>query len=180
MRIYGNRMLAICVTFLLVLGSIVVSNAQELNQQKSIVEREFFEDGSGFSIQNDLNKRIELSYNYVTIANNYNIQDQSIMDDLLDAREALANAKTPAQKYMQNIRLTESYIAVYDALGKIDLSQRHAEYRDSIRLDLDEKNNTIKNSTYNSNATEFNNKLNTFPFSILKLLGIVSSVSMFA
>lgn len=133
----------------------------------------------GLSIQNDLDYRVELAYNLVTVAKRYLDADDPAVAALLDARQALDDANDPAEQYDANMKLTTASTDLYEALGKLELSEKDEKYRRSIYSDMTSRNDTIGNDPYNQLATEYNQKLERFPANLLAPLTGVEKAELF-
>lgn len=124
----------------------------------------------GLSIQNDLNDRIELAYNFATVAKRYLDPDDPAVTALLEARLALSEASSPSEQYDANLELTAASTDLYEALGKLELSEKDENYRRSIYSDMNSRNDTISHDPYNQMAAGYNQKLERFPASLLARL----------
>ena len=124
----------------------------------------------GLSIQNDLDYRAELAYNFITVAKRYLDPDDPAITAVLDARQALSDAQGPAAQYDANQLLTVASTDLYEALADVQLSEKDEKYRRSIYSDMTSRNDTIGNDPYNQLAAEYNQKLERFPASILSRL----------
>ena len=133
----------------------------------------------GLSIQNDLDYRVELAYNFATVAKRYLDADDPAVTALLDARQALDDADAPAEQYDANMKLTTASTDLYEALGKLELSEKDENYRRSIYSDMTSRNDTIGNDPYNQLAIEYNQKLERFPASLLAPLTGVEKAELF-
>lgn len=125
-------------------------------------------DGDGLGIANDLNERIKLAYNLVTVAKKYLSADDGDIRAVLTARDALMEANGIADKYGANVALTEATTDLYQKMGSLSLTDTDARYRVSLFNDLSSRNDTISHDPYNQMALEYNQALEVFPANILK------------
>lgn len=133
----------------------------------------------GLSIQNDLNERIDLAYNFATVAKRYLDADDPAVTAILAARLALSEAVTPGEMYDANLALTAASSDLYEALEGIELSEKDDAYRRSIYNDMASRNDTISHDPYNRLAYEYNQKLNDFPADLLSDLIGISQAELF-
>jgi len=136
-------------------------------------------EGDGLGIANDLNERVNLAYDLVTVAKrNLNATDETIVA-VLSARDALIGAKTIPDKYKANVKLSEATAALYELLGTKPLSEADARYRKNIYNNLTSRNDTISHDPYNAEALSYNQALNAFPANILKLITFAHKAPLF-
>ena len=172
-----NKKIAIAAMILMIAFSIPLGGYRSLNKLYKEVNRTFYQgvDGDGLGIENDLNNRIDNSFNLVTIAKKYIDAEAEVIKNTLAAREALVNSKSISEKYKANLRLTEAVEELYTALGdeSLNLSEQDKTYRRSLYSNLTSRNDTISHDGYNDKAASFNNTLEEFPAStIARFLGI--------
>ena len=139
------------------------------------LEQEFYQGAyqDGLSIQSDLEERMLLAQNLVTVARRYLDAEDPSIDQTLQARLDLENAQTPSEKYQANNRLTDATAILYETLGNAPLSEKDQDYRRSLYADLLSRNDTISHDPYNRLALEYNQKLDGFPAALLaQLLGV--------
>ena len=133
----------------------------------------------GLSIQNDLDYRVELAHNLTTVAKRYLDSDDNAVVAVLKTAQALSDANGPAEQFDANQELTAASTDLYEALGKIELSEKDEKYRRSIYADMNSRNDTIGNDPYNQLATEYNQKLEGFPAGLLSGLTGVKKAELF-
>ncbi len=187
-----NKKLAIAVMVLMIVISIPFGGYRSLNKLYKEVNRTFYQgvDGDGLGIENDLNNRIDNSFNLVTIAKKayYETEDEVIknaLDDAikntLSARESLVNSDTISEKYRANLKLTEAVEELYTALGNetLELTEQDEKYRRSLYSNLTSRNDTISHDGYNDKAAEFNNTLGEFPASLISRVVGINKAELF-
>lgn len=177
-----NRRLAAVGMALMILLSLFVGTARSLYPMRNAAQQVFFEgvDRDGLGIQNDLNKRIELSYNLVTVAKKYSESDTDAVKAVLSAREKLSSADSIKEKYKANIALTEATETLIEEMKSYSLSEKDEKYRKEIRDDLNSRNETISSDGYNAAASSFNSELSSFPASVIGRLVGLRSLELFA
>ena len=168
---------------LMIIISIPFGGYRSLNKLFKEVNRTFYQgvDGDGLGIENDLNNRIDNSYNLVTIAKKYIDQENAVIKNTLEARAELVNSKSIADKYRANLRLTEAVEELYTALGAVEpkLSEQDETYRRSLYSNLTSRNDTISHDGYNDKAAEFNNIIEGFPASLISRLVGINKAELF-
>jgi hypothetical protein len=136
-------------------------------------------EGDGLGIANDLNERTKLAYNLVTVARKYlDVNDAAIIE-VLSARDALMQAKSIADKYTANVRLSDAATTLYHALGNMQMDEIDARYRVSIFNDLASRNDTISHDPYNQRALAYNRALTAFPANLLRVITFARSAPLF-
>ncbi|WP_426350004.1 LemA family protein [Alloiococcus sp. CFN-8] len=178
-----NKKIAIAVMLLMIAISIPFGGYRSLNKLYNQVNRAFYQgvDGDGLGIENDLNNRIDNSYNLVTIAKKYIDADNAVIENTLDARDSLVNSKSISDKYKANLRLTEAVEELYTALGaeELKLTDQDKSYRRSLYSNLTSRNDTISHDGYNDKAAEFNNILEGFPASLISRVVGINKAELF-
>jgi len=177
-----NKRFAVAGMIVLIILSVFVGAARSLYPMRSEAQQIFFEgvDKDGLGIQNDLNKRIELAYNLVTVARKYCENDTEEIKAVLSARDELTNAGSIKEKYRANVYLTEVTEDLVNELASYSLSEKDEKYRKEIRDDLASRNEIISSDGYNAAASKFNSELSSFPASIIGRLVGVRSLELFA
>ncbi len=121
------------------------------------------EAGDGFGIANDLQNRVDLSYELLALGQKYLLAEDSLMIATRDARLALEQAKGPAAKYAANSALTQATSQLYAALSIHPLSDADEKLCKRIYNNLTSRNDTISHDPYNRIAAEANQELEKFP-----------------
>jgi hypothetical protein len=175
-----NKGAALVMTVLIVL-SVWVGAYRSFSRMYDQVQTVFTAgaEGDGLGIANDLNERVKLAYNLVTIARKYLSANDAAIADVLKARDALVNAKDISDKYRANVKLTEATTTLYFALGQKQLSETDARYRVNLFNDLSSRNDTISHDPYNQKALAYNQALSAFPASILRLITFARTAPLF-
>ena len=177
-----NKRFAVVGMIVLIVLSVFIGAARSLYPMRSEAQQIFFEgiDKDGLGIQNDLNKRIELAYNLVTIAHKYCDSDTDEIKAVLSARDELTKSDSIKEKYRANVSLTEATEDLVNDLSSYSLSDKDERYRKEIRDDLASRNEIISSDGYNALASSFNSELSAFPASIIGRLIGVRPLELFA
>jgi hypothetical protein len=177
----NNTRLAALITVILIILSVFFGANRSLSALSAKAEKVFYdgEFGDGLSIQNDLNERINLSYNLVTVAKKYMDSDSSEIQAVLNARNNLFEAETTSQKSWANLSLTEAVTDLYNKMGQLDLSDTDEKYRNSIFESMKSRNDTISHDKYNQFADDFNKQISVYPAKFLAQITGVKELERF-
>lgn len=181
MQLLKKPKIAVAAMILMILCSAIFGNYRSLLQLSHKVEAVFYqgEQGDGLGIQNDLEKRIDLAYNMVTIARKYLPESDQALNGVLIARETLLQAKSPAEKYKANQRLTEATTDLSAKLAELKLSATDERYRASLYQDLSSRNSIMSHDNYNNVAEDFNQVLRSFPSNVINLVFRVEPAELY-
>lgn len=164
-----------------ILLSILFGSYRSLSSEARKAEAVFYNgiDGDGFGINNDLNLRLDASYNFITIAKKYLDANDPAIRSVLEARTALSDANVPSQKYDANIMLTEACTDLGEKLLTKELSERDEIYRKGFLTEMDSRNDIISHDGYNKVAGDFNALLDAFPANILSRIVGIKPLALF-
>lgn len=181
MQVLENKKAAVAGAIILVFLSMIVGAARTLGPLRREAQQAFYTgvEKDGFGIANDLEKRLELSYNLVTVARRYLDDSEPEVKAVLDARSKLADADSVKEKYLANLELTDATQALSDTMQTCPLSDTDEGYRRSIAADLNSRNDIISRDGYNGMAAAYNEKLSAFPASLFGRLAGLSSLELF-
>ena len=135
--------------------------------------------GDGLGISNDLNERVKLSYDLVTVAKKYLPANDASISLVLAARDSLVNAKGISDKYRANVKLTDATASLYQTMGSAHLSEADARYRTNLYNNLTSRNDTISHDPYNQKALAYNQELQAFPANILRIVAFAKTAPLF-
>jgi hypothetical protein len=176
MKWYRRRVTAVVVMLLLICISILMGSHRTLLSMYQEVEQTFYTGASdsGTGIQDELNIRVDRSYEMKLIGDKYcSGEDTKFVDSLLAARERLQKAETPHEKYQANVALKLSVEELYARLQELNISHMDLQNFDKFYSAFQEAEKHIQNSGYNQIVMEFNNKLKRFPANLLsRITGI--------
>ena len=181
--ILGNNKTAAAITALAVILSVAFGAGRGLGKLRTETYNIFFTgvDNDNISIENDMRARIDISYNLASVADKYlDGGGKKAVESLLSARDGLLDAETIPQKYRANLELTMAESDLYEIMKETEMSERDANYRESLHSSLVSRNNTIEYDIriYVSKAEEFNNRLNAFPGLLARIFGLVKPLDV--
>lgn len=173
-QLLENRTVAICITVVVILLSILGGSHRSLLAAAYSAER-YFDD-----IQRDLDTRIGLASNLQVVATRYLTSDDDALLELEAAIDVLSDAKTANEKAKANQNLTAATERMDLTLQNIQLSTTDERYRIQIRTDLASYNQIIGHSKYNDKVDSYNTEvLGSFPANILAQLTGVPKLESF-
>ena len=170
MSFLKKRSVAIVILAIVVVVSVLFGSHRSLAALRQDAQDVFTqgEKGDGLSIEHDLESRVQLSSNLVTVARRYLDADASSVTGAEQAAAALSAARTPGEKYRANAGLDSAFGTLYAQLGEKSLSEQDARYRTRIQTDFQSRNATISHDAYNRVAQNFNEGvLGSFPAGLL-------------
>lgn len=197
MNLSVNRKLAGVVAVLLIVGSILFSGGRSLGKLREETSEMFYMgvNSDSLSIYNDLQARLESSYNILTVGRKYLGQYAGAVLALSEARDALSAAQDPAAMYSANAALSEAvesllssleggsmtgvFSALQSSLQEHGLSENDARSVMKQYNDFSSRNDTISHDGYNQHAAEFNQKLGRFPASLIGAVTGVKELPLF-
>jgi len=181
MNLLYRKNLGILVMVALILFSALTGAHRSLAELRGKAEAVFTagEAGDGIGIQSDLNERLDLAYNMVTIGRKYFPPGDPLLEQVLAARSRLAEARGPAAKFAANGALSLAVKDLYDALKGRRLSAVDAPYPDKLYAEFNSRNDTLSHDPYNMEAGEFNDRLQAFPANVLARLVFIRPLELF-
>lgn len=181
MNLLYRKNIGILVMVLLMLFSALTGTHRGLSKLQGKAEAVFRlgEAGDGIGIQSDLNERLDLAYNLVTVGRKYLSAEDPLLTQVLGAREQLEQAQSPKAKYEANGALSLAVTDLYKELKGRSLSAVDAPYPDKLYAEFNSRNDTISHDPYNQYASEFNETLKAFPASVLSKLVFIGPLELF-
>jgi len=181
MNLLYRKNIGILVMVLLMLFSALTGTHRGLSKLQGKAEAVFQlgEAGDGIGIQSDLNERLDLAYNLVTIGRKYLSAEDPMLTKVLGTREQLEQAQSPKAKYEANAALSLAVTDLYKELKGRSLSAVDAPYPDKLYAEFNSRNDTISHDPYNQYASEFNEKLEAFPASVLSKLVFIGPLELY-
>ncbi|MDR1117279.1 MAG: LemA family protein [Oscillospiraceae bacterium] len=164
MKFFGNSGAAVFLTALMVIFAMLFGVSSSLGGMRNEAENLFYD---GMGIEYDLERIIANSHNLLTVAKRYIGEDEQVMRDVADAREALSTAVSPAKKYEAELLLAQSASSLADALEEKRISDKDLTYVKECRINITSHEMTIASNGYNHAARSFNAELGSFPANIL-------------
>lgn len=133
---------------------------------------------SGIDVQ--LKRRADLIPNLVETVKGYATHEQEVFENVTKAREALMNAKTPADAQNADNMLTESLKSVFAiAENYPDLKASNNFMELQKELSDTESKVAYSRQFYNSNVREFNAMVVRFPTNLVAKVFNFASISFF-
>lgn len=178
MKILKNRrfaatILLLCIGFSVVYGG--YTSLKEINNNADLVfyYGEYWDLYDGNSIEGDLQNRLALAYNLITVAGRYQAANSSDIKSVRAACQNLENATSISEKAAANRELSTSTTALLYNLSTMQMSEKDENYLANIEVDLSAYNITIANSTYNAYVVAAHEDYEQFPAAIIaKLTGL--------
>ncbi|MCL2121860.1 MAG: LemA family protein [Clostridiales bacterium] len=135
--------------------------------------------GDGIGIQGDLRERGNAAYNMVVIARKYLPEENTLIQNVLAAKEVLDTASSVREKAAANRELGTAVRDLYDVLDEMNLRPPDAGYPQSLYTDFRSRGDTISHDPYNQAAAGFNQILSGFPAGILGGLTGIRRLELF-
>lgn len=130
-------------------------------------------EGDNLSIQNDLSARTAAAVNLTSVAKRYMDGNSEVVLSVIQAAKALEEAEGPSAKFAANEILSEAFTQLYDSLEWLALTEKDSQYRKALQTEMKSRSVTIANDPYNQRAEEYNQRLDSFPASLIgKLFGL--------
>lgn len=149
-------------------------------------------------LQNDLGSKNDYAGNLVTISKRYTDGNSELtkavekVEDVRGRINELNNstltasrysagdyAKLPAQLFALSGELTAACEDLSEVLKNTDISESDEGFRVGALTNMESVDSIISHSTYNDEATAYNNKLNGFPAFVFKLIGMVKTAQLY-
>ncbi len=176
MELSTNRRLAAIILAVVICVFSGIGVNRSLSSLSSDIEKTFYDgvynDGEGYlekSVQSHLDNKVDAANGLITV-------DQSpgaptVVEDLKEARYALMESKTIAEKYAADKLVTECSEKVYDALSAKELTDQQKKMLDYYITTIRGADNAISKLSYNEKVDEYYNKtLKSFPVSVFRFL----------
>ena len=174
MNLKENRSLAWILVIVAMLASVMISGSISLSAQRRAVIKTFYD-----TMDDDLNIKSSYADNLAGIASRYIDQNSEYIVNMTQARDLLAKASTPKEKYMASLSITNAASAIYDLLGTKDLTQTDDRLRRSNYADILAVDDILKRSGFNEKVDRFNDELEMFPANLISSLTNVKKAENF-
>lgn len=180
-KLIENKKIAVIVAILMILFAVLVLGGTKLRADRDDVQELFYEgvNRDSLSIYNDLQARLESSYNLVTIANKYMPANSEEISNLLNARESLISAKSPSDMYNANHALTVAVDTLYSELGNWEMDEEDSRLAAKQFTELSSRNQTISHDWFNTEASNFNSTMGTFPGWLIAAVNGIKPVDLY-
>lgn len=174
MNLKENKQLAWILVIIAMLTSVMISGSISLSTQRRAVLNTFYD-----TMNDDLNTKSFYADNLVGIASRYIDQNSEYIVNMTQARDLLAKANTPKEKYMASLSITNAASAIYDLLGTKDLTQTDDRLRRSNYADILAVDDILKRSGFNTQVEAFNEQLSKFPASLISSIVRIEKAEYF-
>lgn len=175
-----SRFAAFVMAMLIIAGSFMGAG-RSLGGLKKAVDAAFYAgvNGSGFSIQRDLDERVISATNLITVARRYLPESDGALQSFVKARDDLAMAKGIREKHDANVKLSSAAADIVSRVEKEPLSAQDAAYLRSIPVDMQSRNDTISRDGYNDFAARYNETLSRFPANFFSAILSIEKAELF-
>lgn len=169
--ILQNAAFARIVMIILIAFSIVFGARRSLSSLVAEAENVFYqgEYGDGLGVAEDIKRCRECTSNLLVIGRNAFGQEGTESMKVLEAQiKRMKAVEDPSGQLRELKELTENLKPYYQELQKADLSDYDRGQCNKLIRDIEENIERITRDSYQKAVREVNQKLNTFPASILK------------
>jgi len=174
MKILQNRMIAVILCAVMILGASFAGAAGSLRALRAQSETVF-----ELGVQRDLGEIAAQCYNITQIARNYLPEDDPGVAVVLQKREALIYAVTPGEKHRVAGELVGAANALRHTLERQALSGQDLTLLQKCVVNIDSGLAIIANDPYNEAAADFNRALGGFPANFLGPLTGVTPLELY-
>ena len=174
MKFKENRPLAWILAVIAIIASVFISGHVSLSSQRRIVMNSFYE-----TMDADLNTKSSYADNLSGVASRYIDRNSEYIVSMEEARDMLLNAKTPREKYLASVSITNAAAALYDVLGTMSLNETDERLRRSNYADIVAIDDILKRTSFNKDAEKFNNVLNIFPANVIASITGINEAEYF-
>lgn len=173
-----SQKVAIIIMALMILISVPLGMSKSLSSLRKDALEYYIEDSQGFSISQGIENRIEKAEEILTIAKNYTEKENmELLDNMGDVDVSLSDLSSSDSHSIQqseaNRDLDSAVKKLADYLMKLELKKEQKETLTTLIADFNLQQKLINHSSYNEEAAEFNETLESFPASIIRAAGIV-------
>jgi hypothetical protein len=181
MNLLQNQKTAIVIMVVMILVSIPIGAQRSLAalEQKALDVFVLGESGDGIGIQSDLEERMDIAYNLVTVGRKYLSEKDPFIQNVLVHIDELRQAQGPSAKYQANAILNQAVTDLYQKLIQMDLSEVDRTYPRRLFDSFNSRNDTISHDPYNLYAAKYNQALKAFPANILSKLVFAKPLELF-
>lgn len=182
MKFFRSHGGAVLVTILVIALSILFGAHRSLTAAKADVEAVFYNgvDGSGHSIQNDLQDCMTIAENLQVVAGRYLTDADTELSALTGAITQLQEAAGPGEKFAASRVLGERAETLMKRLDSVRMAKKDLGYLQGFRVDLASIRDTMSRDSYNALADEFNAKvLGVFPANLIHKIALVTPAEPF-
>lgn len=178
-----KRSTAATIALIVILAATFLGMVRSANAAAAKVEKLFFtgvylktDKYTEPSIQQQLDKRAEAALGLLTVANNEDFlkADAGL---LREAREAVLEADTIAEKYAANEKLEKAWRQLYENL--VVHADDVPDSVESYAATLSGAQGAIEKSHYNDAAGQFDAEMSAFPIGLIRMIGLIDMPDAF-
>ncbi|HPB16117.1 MAG: LemA family protein [Clostridia bacterium] len=174
MKFKENRPLAWILAVIAIIASVLISGHVSLSSQRRNIMNSFYD-----TMDADLNTKSSYADNLSGVASRYIDRNSEYIVSMEEARDMLLNAKTPREKYLASVSITNAAAALYDVLGTMSLNETDERLRRSNYADIVAIDDILKRTSFNKDAEKFNNELNIFPANVIASITGINEAEYF-
>jgi len=180
-RMSALRLAAWVILVTVAFGVVCIRGGHDLRGQKAAAESVFFEgaNGDGLGIRRDLDTRLEVTYNLMTVAKRYLPADDANIRAVDAARERLQMSKNMNGLYEDSISLGENADALIQKLEGMAVSEQDVRYLRGFAADLRSTEITMAQDSYNASAAAYNELLTGFPGGVIAFFNMAECAEYF-
>lgn len=143
----------------------------------------YYYDKTGYSVTEGLNERSAACENLITVAEKY-AEEYDDLANLIDDLEynidwLRTSLPDHSQQAEANAGMGAAAQRLYDRLLEEELSERDLRDVRGLIAQMDSAQDKIERSSYNDDARAFNEKLHSFPLSLVRAAGAVEELTVF-
>ena len=180
-RALQNPRVAAVVMAVLIVLSLFLGGGRSLRSLRGDVEEIFWngEDGDGICVASDLSKNRDDARNLLTVAREYDLPGDVLgaLEDAVAAADAAG--RDMAALHAAGTEISRAVTDVYEALGRLSLSERDESYRQDLYHSVMARCDTMRRDAYNVQAQAFNEVLDGFPAGLLASIASVAPAPLF-
>lgn len=169
MEALQNKGVALLLCLLMIAGSCLLGAGTGLRQLRRQTQEVFVlgSDGSGLSLQRDLQELASQGYNLTVIARRYLPEQDGAVATVARQQEVLLAATTPKEKHRAAQELTASAKLLASTLEAMELNAEDHNLMQQVLVDIENTQQMLAGNDYNPSAAYFNRVLSSFPANIL-------------
>lgn len=182
MNLLRKKPFAILAMVIMILAGIVYGSYLSMARAHNAAAQAFYQ-GEYYSIQDDLNRRIEYAQNMVYIAKQYNKQQSAAhqvdVETTLGAIEKLRQSVTLAEKYDADLRLDAAVTDLYISLQGTDIKDSNGREAKDLYDSFELYRDTYLIEEYNNGARAYNQQLQEFPTNLFNAIFHFNEVELY-
>jgi len=181
MDILRNKIVALIVSFDLVLVSIFVIGAAQIRANKAVVQSDFFVQENALSIQSQLDTIFSEAQNMLTVARRYasaNHPQVEAIENTFAMIDTIPHHSN-AELYQAVNQLINQVEALHGNRSNFNMTERDLAYFYSIMVNIESSGRIINNNNFNQQAAEFNDTLRSFPANVISAVRGISPIYLY-